>query len=221
MTLPTNPVFNPTPEDLHPPTVEFDAESHTYMVYGERKVSVTQALSIVTDSLYQRIDPAVLEHAQRRGTYVHRACELYAQGRLDEATVDPEVAPYLEGFRRFLADSDFVVLHTEVRLYDRVRDYCGSADIVGLLNGEPGVMDLKTPIQITRPVVGAQLAGYKAAWNSMHRANPLNARWALRVTNDGKYRLDRFTDPNDLANFAACLAAYRFKAQLFVKENHR
>lgn len=213
MTLPTVPVFSPTPEDLHPPVVDFDANTHTYRVYGERKVSVTEALSLVTDSLYARIDPAVLEHAQRRGTFVHRACELHALGTLDESTVDPELAPYLDAFRKFLDDTGFVVIHTEKRLYDRLRDYCGTADIIGLLNGEPVVLDIKTPAQINRLAVGAQLAAYKAAFNSMYRANPVTGRVALRLGETG-YRLDRFTDADDLKNFAACLAAYRFKEQL-------
>lgn len=197
-----------------PPRVDFDAESHTYRVNGDRKVSVTEALSIVTDSLYQRIDPAVLEHAQRRGTYVHRACELHAMGVLDEDTVDFEVAPYLEGFRKFLDDTGFVVIHTEMRLYNRLLDYCGTADVIGLLNGEPGVLDIKTPEQISRPAVGAQLAAYKAAFNTMHRSNPLSGRWALRVSNRGTYKLDRFYGAEDLARFAACLTAYRFKESL-------
>lgn len=113
---------NGTPEGL-----SFDGEHHIFTVNGEVIPSVTTVLKkarLTPD--YSFLDPW---YAQR-GTYVHRATELWESGTLDEDTVDPQIKPYLDAYKSFRGDCLVNVTGQEVRLWHPVYKYAGIIDMI-------------------------------------------------------------------------------------------
>src|SRR3990172_12011201 len=93
--------------------LEFSAADHSYRLNGRPVVSVTQALA----PLAQWLGPEdAVEFARVRGDLVHAACDLVDREELDWAQLDPQLVPYLEGYRNFLIDSDATVVASELRV---------------------------------------------------------------------------------------------------------
>lgn len=78
------------------------------------------------------IDTSFLtEHGADRGTAVHETIDLDIRGDLDEDSIHPEVAPYLESFRRWRRESDgIVVLESEIELRHPVFGFMGHPDLI-------------------------------------------------------------------------------------------
>jgi hypothetical protein len=113
---------NGTPEGL-----TFDEEHHIFTVNGKVIPSVTTVLKragLTPD--YSMLDPWYA----KRGTYIHRATELWEAQTLDEDTVDDEIRPYLEAYKRFRADYPVPVKGQEVRLWHPHYRYAGIIDMV-------------------------------------------------------------------------------------------
>lgn len=113
---------NGTPEGL-----AFDEEHHIFTVNGKVIPSVTTILKkagMTPD--YSFVDPW---YAQR-GTYVHKATELWEKGVLDEDSVDKEILPYLNSYRSFRTDCPVKIMGQEVKLWHPVYKYAGIIDII-------------------------------------------------------------------------------------------
>jgi len=106
---------------------EFQQEGHVYHVGDMGLVSVTQVLKaegFIDDRFYT-------EEARERGSFVHLATHLDDMGELDESTVDPLIAPYLEAWRKFKAESGFVVEQSEEPMMSTAYRYAGTPDVIG------------------------------------------------------------------------------------------
>lgn len=115
-------VRNGTDEDLC-----FESDGHKFKLVsnGLKLPSVTQILrheGIIPDMKF------VTDYGLLRGQYVHRATQLYDQGRLDENSLDDEVRPYLDCYKQFLADYSGNIEHIEKQLWHPVYRYAGIAD---------------------------------------------------------------------------------------------
>lgn len=193
--------------------IEFDPAAHRYRVAGQFVPSVSTILKAALT--FAGVPEDVLELALQRGTAVHRAVELDVLGTLDEATVDPRVAPYLAQWRKFCRDSGWQPIAPEVRCASARYGYAGTLDQVGRLPRTPGrtaLLDLKT--SATAPItVGPQTAGYEQAVretypNESWAYGPID-RYALLLTRD-TYRLVPLTNPADIAVFTSALTLWRW-----------
>jgi len=117
-------IRNGTPEGL-----TFDEEHHLFTVNGKVIPSVTTILKRAGMTPDWSNIPDIEWYAQR-GTYIHRATELWENGTLDEDTVDDEIRPYLEAYKRFRADYTVPVKGQEVRLWHPHYRYAGIIDMV-------------------------------------------------------------------------------------------
>lgn len=105
----------------------FDEGSHIYKFRGQVLPSVTGLLKAEG-----YIDTTFYNDAGRtRGSYVHLATHLDDQGELDEDTLDPGLVGYVESWRRFKAESGFVVEISEVPMVNPSLGYCGTPDVIG------------------------------------------------------------------------------------------
>jgi len=182
----------------------FDEESHTYRLGGARVPSVTQILAPL--SSFEGIPPHVLEAKRDLGQRVHFACQLDDEHDLDESSVEDDVRPYLEGWRRFLRESGAVVAHNEQQVAEPTLRYAGTLDNVLEIDSIAWLVDKKTCISLPM-AVGPQTAAYLRAL-----ADPLvKRRAALRLRPDGTYRFDPLTGADDWSAFMACLCLHRFK----------
>jgi len=113
---------NGTPEGL-----TFDEEHHIFTVNGKVIPSVTTVLKrmgMTPD--YSFVDPW---YAQR-GTYIHKATELWENGTLDEDSLDPAISGYVDAYKACRRDFPVKVIGQEVRLWHPVLKFAGIIDMV-------------------------------------------------------------------------------------------
>jgi hypothetical protein len=154
-------LHNGTPEGL-----TFEEETHTFTANGKVIPSVTTVLKkagMTPD--YSFVDPW---YAQR-GTYIHRATELWENGVLDEDTVDPLIAGYVDGYKACRRDFPVKVIGQEVRLWHPVHLYAGIIDIVieGSKHYKLFLRENGTYKLIEVPNIRAQLNVFVSALNVM------------------------------------------------------
>ena len=107
--------------------VDFTEEGHRYTHNGDPLESVTgilRAEGFIDTAFYT-------EYGRQRGSFVHLARHYDDIGCLDESTIDPEIAPYLEAWRRFKRESGFVVERSEVPMASSAYRYAGKPDVIG------------------------------------------------------------------------------------------
>lgn len=135
------------------------------------------------------VPPAVLDEARRRGTAVHEAIEADAYGYLETLAIGPDVAPYLDAYRKFVAESGHEPVVSEVEVIHPTWHYVGHVDRVGWLCGRRALLDWKSADSLDARLVAYQLAGYRCAWNAMHPEQPVQITAAVQLRSDGTYRV--------------------------------
>ena len=159
--------------------------------------------------------------AAARGTAVHLAIELDAQGALDEASVDAQVAPYLAAHRRAMCDLEATIVWIEATederdaplLYDHVWRFCGRPDAVLFLrrSGCVIVVDWKTGPESA--LIAPQVAAYGLL---VARAWGIQAHGvaSLHYRNDGSYRwaqLSRAQQRDAEDDFRSAVRVYHYR----------
>lgn len=183
--------------------LEFDAQTHTYRYYGRVVPSVTQILQPWSGLDF--VDRDQLEAARVFGTHVHQACHLANIGELDQGSLEESVAAYLEGWFRFQAESGFVVLESEARVFHAKLHYAGTLDVIGMFpdDKEPWLVDLKTGSTVPS-TVGPQTAAYAAARGK-------RTRRACCLLKPNSYAWVPLKDIVDYDRFNMALGLYRWK----------
>jgi hypothetical protein len=184
--------------------IELDEATHRYTVAGMRWPGVTEILRPLAN--FEGIPPDVLAAKADLGRRVHFACQLDDEKDLDPFSVEHDVLPYLEAWRRFLQETRAVVIKNEQRVANTIHRYAGTLDNVIALDGWPWLVDKKTSIATPR-TAGPQTAAYLRA---LPMAPTHMRRAAIRLRPDGTYRFDPLDDPNDWPTFLACLTLHRF-----------
>lgn len=182
----------------------FDEAKHEYRVNGHIVPGVTSILAPLVD--LEGIPRDVLERKRDLGSRVHFACQLDDEDDLDEATVEPDVSPYLAAWRKFLRETGALVLHNEQKVYEPLLGFAGTLDNVIGYDGKKWLIDKKTSIA-TPMSAGPQTSAYMRALNDpgvTHRA-------AVRLRADGTYRFDPLTGADDWSAFYACWTLHQFK----------
>lgn len=181
-----------------------DEATHTYRL-GEVVVpSVTQVLRPLSN--FDAIPKHVLEAKADLGRRVHYACQLDDENDLDEDSVEFDVDPYLQGWRKFLRESGAVVLLNEQQVFDPVWRFAGTLDNVLCLDGFKWVVDKKTCFTVPM-AAGPQTAAYLRALGD----DTVTHRAAVRLRPDGTYRFDPLSGADDWSVFMSCLTLHRFK----------
>lgn len=167
---------------VKPYTLMFDEEPHEYWLNGFRVPSVTQVLA--ARKLYKGDEWWKEEH-RVRGIAVHVATQLEDEDDLDETTLAPELAGYLDAWRKFKAERRYAIELIEERLASVSLGYAGTIDRWGRLDGKTALVDIKT---------GGWQAAYAlqiAAYRAMLAEHGVMSEIAVCVTlqADGSYHL--------------------------------
>ena len=181
-------------------TVNFDETTHIYTVDGEQYPSVTQILLAegFIDSTW------FTEWSRQRGKFAHLCTHLDDTGELDEDSVDPALAPYLEAYRRFKRESGFIVSGSEVQMVNTGYRFAGTLDKIGTFKDATcAIIDLETGSH--QPAKAIQTAAYEILKGSPYK------RFALQLKDDGSYKLHQFIDRQDKQIFLSALAIYHYK----------
>jgi len=187
---------------VNDPRLVFHPASHRYELDGRALPSVTAILQAAGVADFSA--PWFTEDVLARGQYVHQAIALDAEGALDDDTLDPQLVPYVTGWRAFLAETGFEIEYWEQRICDPMLGYAGTLD--GILT-HPSTRK-RTLIDVKRGYyasAGPQTAAYKRLALALY--NPLVAmdRAVVELPGDGRYRFHSLTDREDEAVFLAAL----------------
>lgn len=183
----------------------FDAVNHEYRWNDPRGgynviPCVTQILAPLYD--WSHVSPDVLEYARQVGTAIHEAIRLASSDKLEEKSIDPRIAGYFHGWRRFCYETAFQPIITEHQLYEKNLRYAGTLDVFGQINGAWCLVDYKTSASLNHEFVGAQTAAYVQLLHHNQMAPLATKRFALQLKGDGSYKLTRYTElTEDLKRF--------------------
>jgi hypothetical protein len=150
------------------------------------------------------------EYSREKGSAVHLACQLYDENDLDEATLDPVIIPYLEGWKQFRSDTGFIPSIIERPLHSTIYRFAGTPDRAGIMNGVDVIPEIKTGgISF---VTGLQLAAQDIL---LSEAEGFRAkkRFAVQIKSNGTYKLTQYADPQDRVYFLSALSMYNLKAK--------
>lgn len=160
-----------------------------------------------------RVPAAVLEAARQRGTLVHQAIEGDHYGY--DVEITPEAAPFLDSYRKFVAESGHEPIASELRVVHPSWGYQGHVDRVGFLLGRRVLLDWKTGDTVDLEAAGRQLAGYRLAWGAMHPEAPVQSVAVVQFRADGSYRFceEIVNDPGHEQVFLAAVLVHQARAR--------
>lgn len=183
------------------PDLDFDPDTHTYMVGNSVLPSVTSIIAPMYDFRY--VDAETLHAAGKFGSAVHLVCELYDRDDLVMDSVDPALLPYLNAWRRFIAEMQVEVLQVEQRYHHAALGYAGTLDRLLLIQRAKVLADIKS-VSVLSPAVGIQLAAYEKLLVS-NTEHLQTKRAAVQLCGDGTYRYRMYADPMDWPAFVSLL----------------
>jgi hypothetical protein len=187
------------------PKIEFKGDTHEYFVDDKRWPSVTEILRPLNQ--LDGVNPELLDRARDFGTNAHKACELFDKGVLDEAALDPALAPYLAGWKQFLFDSNATVYFNERIVIHQKFQYAGTLDRVVNWGKHQRLIDIKTGL--VPKSTGAQTAAYENALRSERGCHKMR-RSCVQLLGNGEYKLHNFArDLVDWNLFVSSLNIYR------------
>ena len=173
---------------FNPEYLEFDEESHTYWYQGEVIPSVTTIIKAADAGAdYSGIPDYILKRAAEIGTDVHKRIELHYLEGSDPVSDDEKANEYLVGFEQFLADDVFECWETERKLACPKYWFSGTVDLVGWVNGELAVIDVKTTSKLHHETVEYQLSAYQYLAELFYE-EPIPKRYALHLKKKGSRR---------------------------------
>ena len=180
---------------------------------GERLISVTEVLKLAGLVDLSGIPEATLERARERGVDVHSWVEGMALGLIDDESPPENIAGYVAGYRRFLAETGFAATSAERTVIHPTYRYAGRIDLLGTIKGNAWLFDLKATAAIPAESK-LQTAGYRMAYvNDPNSGQPASPRRAvLHLRPDGTYVNDEHKDHrNDEHDFLAALRVASWK----------
>ena len=142
-------------------TLEFDDETHRYIVNGIITPSVSKLLSLKFDD-YPNVPKAMLQAAADRGTEMHKAIEVYEKTGKESD---------LQEFRNYLfLKKHFKIENVENELpvayfEDGLPVFAGTIDQVCRIDGVPAINDFKRVSAPNKEKIAYQVNLYRLAYN--------------------------------------------------------
>ena len=182
----------------------FNEKDHKYSWNGQHVPGVNEILTELNMQENRGSEADLL-----RGTWVHQACQYYDDGTLDQWEFDPVILGYLEGWKKFRLEKMFTPILNEKALRSAY-GYAGITDRFGTLSKDYAVIDIKTgePGWIT----GLKLAAYEQLIRESEVLNlTIIKRCAVKLNDDGTYKLYWYSNRKDKELFLACVSLYHYK----------
>jgi len=120
-----------------------------------------------------------------RGTAIHYALQLLDENDLDEDGVDPQIKPWIDGYKRFKEDTGFKPIRIEAMAHHDGYLFATRIDRDGKINGDLVLLELKSGAK-------QEWWGWQLALQQIAVAVNYKKRFALSLTEDGKYKLHPF-----------------------------
>jgi hypothetical protein len=175
-------------EGVQQPELQYMEDPHGYRWNGASKPYITGIIKDLGHTPdFSRCEPQKLARKTKIGKAFHLAARYFASGVLDPSWNDPLVAPYLDGLKKFAAESKAQPQAVEVSLYSRLHDFAGTVDSVWILNGSRAVIEYKT--RDSHYSDEYQTWAQEMLWNEVFPSSSVMGRFTLHLSKDGSYRL--------------------------------
>ncbi len=191
------------------PKLKFKSGDHTYWLGDVRLPSVTQLLSFQD---FSGIPADILEYKCRLGTFVHRAIELYLQGRLNTGSLHPKIKAYFDSWLAWWEknESHIKILGVEEIFYHSTFLYAGQIDLRCEFDGVETIIDWKCAA-LHSPIYKLQTAGYQLGSNDYTGGN-VQKRGALIIGKEGQCKMYWHDDNlQDAAGFTGLLNTHAWR----------
>lgn len=192
-------------------SLTFDEATHTYRYNGEVVPSVTQILKPISPD-FRRVPSETLERARALGVAVDQTITLFELDDLDEESLDPQLAAYLDAWKKLKAFAGIEVLGVQERVYHPELKYAGTLDIRANVGGFLSVLDVKRTFAVPASS-GPQTAAYGMAYTKS-TGSIVRQRFAvhLKPRDDGSIngKLEPLPRASDGNTFLSCINIWRF-----------
>jgi hypothetical protein len=181
----------------------FTEEGH---IYRRGDGTIVPSATTILQDIFPPLFPYP-PHAAIRGTHGHLATQYHDEDVLDEEGLDPALVGYLEGWKRFRAETGFVPTAIEKKVYNEPYGYAGTLDRLGTLPNKtrPALVDIKTGAPIFwHPL---QTAAYALCLEEPHD------RYCVYLKDNGTYRMEAHTNRKDTQIFLATVTVYKIKKE--------
>jgi hypothetical protein len=183
--------------------ITFREEDHSYWL-GKKRIpglsEILKKVGLVKD--YKGVDPF---YAQR-GIATHLANSLHLDGKLDTASLDPQVRPFHFAFTRHLSDSGYSPQLWEKIVYSEKEGYACRIDYWGRQDGLNVLKDAKCTKSHDR---GSDYQLCLQSFALAENGYPIDRMEILELHEDGSS--DPYEYPVDMAIAPAILKLYRRK----------
>lgn len=188
----------------------FDSEKHLYYLDEIRIPGVSEIIESVGLNDYSKISPAILEAAIKFGNAGHLMCKLWDLEILNVSILDPNLAPYLEGYKKFLDKYKPHIISEwiEKPAYSTKWRFGFTLDRVAIINNKSTIYDLKFVTTI-QEATSVQLGGYKIGFEDCTKLK-IKQRWGVQILpND--FNIEPYTDKRDEGIFLNALGVHNEK----------
>ena len=141
-----------------------------------------------------------------RGHRVHQATVLFERGELDQYDIGADLMPYVERYKRLVADLKPEWSLIEEPMFHPSRCYAGTVDRYGRMLETNAVCDIKTGA--TGPETGLQLAAYTIL--IFPRGVPGSVSRYRFDLSEGDGRLVKYDDPQDFDAWLGILEHWKW-----------
>lgn len=142
--------------DIKGRILEYDSDTHTYLVDGIIVSSVTQLLNKKFGHKYDEVSDSTLRLAADRGTMIHKAIEDFCNG------IESNISE-VRDFAFLMNYYNFGVMENELPIIVDLggHTYAGRLDLILSFDGDLAVCDIKTTSTLDREYLGHQLNLYR------------------------------------------------------------
>lgn len=189
----------------------FKPETHEYFIDGIKVPHTTEILDNVGLTDFSKVPPDRLEIARKFGTAVHKACELHDKGILNEEILDPKLNPYLDAWKKFIADTGFKNELIEEVIGSEKYMFGTTLDRRGILKGMRTIVEIKSTYELDIKATAIQTAAHFIANNEMYKQQKATRRAGVLLKPDGNYTPHYFTRSNDLNVFISALTVTNYR----------
>lgn len=195
--------------------ITLDPVSHIYRDSETKEIypGITEILHAEGFVDFSKVDPRILDRAQKFGTALHKACELWDKHDLDETTLSAPLVPYLAAYKKFLADFGLKFKPSEIEqiVYSKKWKIAGRPDRKSvIINKRRTRLDIKTNTALY-PAIGLQMEGYNICEEEMTGLRTVQ-RWGIQLKEDGKYEIEPYANPADRVVFLSAVNTFKWKS---------
>lgn len=145
-------------DDKHKYTID------TIKAIGVNELIQSHGLGLDIDSMCPTAKEN-FENARVRGGYAHTMAKLHLQGKLNEATLDPQLFPYLVGLKKLMIDHKIEPIAIEEKIGFKTLLICGTPDIRCKFDGVEKFLDWKF-VKVLGKYYHLQMGGYRYIHNA-------------------------------------------------------